>query len=104
MENAQGLTGNSTVNSLSADMFADYFEAVNDPNDVFFQPDEDALIFKEIYVNGEFQVMFDELNENLLESEIRKAINQLKLGKSCGPDNLVYELFRYGMDVLMSYL
>ena len=62
-------------------MFADYFKAINNPNDVFFQPVEDALIFNERYVNGEFQVMFDELNENLSESEILKAINQLKLGK-----------------------
>ena len=85
----KGLTGNSTVKSLSADMFADYFKAINDPNDVFFQPDEDALISNKRYVNGEFQVMFDELNENLSESEIRKTINQLKLGKSCGPDKLV---------------
>ena len=59
-----------------------------------------------------FQVMFDDVNENLSESDIRKAINQLKLGdtrpcierpwlklgKSCGPDNLVNEIFRYGMD------
>ena len=27
----KGLTGNSTVNSLSADMLADYFKAINDP-------------------------------------------------------------------------
>ena len=69
----KGLTGKSIVNSLSADMFADYFKAINDP--------KDAFIFNERYVNGEFQVMFDEPNENLSESEIRKAINQLKLGK-----------------------
>ena len=97
----KGLTRKSAVNSLSADMFADYFKAINDPNDVFFHPDEDVLIFNERYVKGEFQVMFDKLNENLSESEIRKAINQLKLGKSCGPDNLVNEVFCYGMAFLI---
>ena len=48
--------------------------------------------------------MLDELNENLSESKIRKAINQLKPEKSCGPDNLVNESFRYGMGVLIPYL
>ena len=48
--------------------------------------------------------MFDELNIMLSEQEIRVAINQLKLGKSCGPDNVINELFRYGVDALLPYL
>ena len=48
--------------------------------------------------------MFQELNVNLTEVEILKAVNQLKLGKAGGPDNLVNEFFRYGIDVLMPYL
>ena len=100
----KGLTENSTVKTLSADVFADYFKAINDPNDVFFQPDDDAILFNERYVNGEFQIMFEELNVNLTEAEILKAVNQLKLGKAGGPDNLVNEFFRYGIDVLMPYL
>ena len=49
----KGLTENSTVKTLSADVFADYFKAINDPNDVFFQPDDDA-----------FYLMKDMLTEN----------------------------------------
>ena len=70
----------------------------------FFQPDEDVIFFNERYINGELQVMFDELNISLTEEEIMKAIKQLKLGKSCGPDYMLNEFFRYGMDVLMPYL
>ena len=100
----KNLTEFHSEKALSADIFADYFKAINDPNDTFFQPDEDAILFNERYVKGEFQVMFDELNIMLSEQEIRVAINQLKLGKSCGPDNVINELFRYGVDALLPYL
>ena len=53
---------------------------------------------------GEFQVMFDELNIVISEVEIHNAINQLKLEKSGGPDNVLNDFFRYGTDVLMPYL
>ena len=48
--------------------------------------------------------MFDELNIVISEVEIHNAINQLRLGKSGGPDNVLNEFFRYGTDVLMPYL
>ena len=41
-------------------MFSEYFQAVNNPNDRFYQADEDVLDFNERYMQGEFQVMFDE--------------------------------------------
>ena len=59
-------------------MFADYFKAINDPNDVFFHPDDDAILFNESYDNGEFQVMFEELNVDLTEAEILNAVNQFR--------------------------
>ena len=100
----KNLNESHSEKALSADIFADYFKAINDPNDTFFQPDEDAILFNKRYVKGEFQVMFHELNIMLSEQEIRVAINQLKLGKSCGPDNVINELFRYGVDALLPYL
>lgn len=100
----KSLTGAPKVSTLSADLFAEYFKAINNPNDPFFQPDEDAILFNERYVNGELQVMFDELNVPLSEKEIRKATNQLKSGKSGGPDNVLNEFFRYWVDALMPYL
>ena len=48
--------------------------------------------------------MFDELNIVISEVEIHNAINQLKLGKPGGPDNVLNDFFRYGTDVLMPYL
>ena len=41
--------------SLTSDIFADYFKAINDPNDLFFffffQPDEDVLLFNDRYLS-----------------------------------------------------
>lgn len=58
----KSLTESHSEKNLPADIFAEYFKAINDPDDVFFQADEDAVLFNERYVKGEFQVMFDELN------------------------------------------
>ena len=43
----------------------------------FFQPDDDIIYFNERYLNGEMQIMFDELNVSLTVDEIQKAIGQL---------------------------
>ena len=45
---------------------------VNDPNSPFLQPDEDIRYFNDIYLNGELQVMFQELNIVISEQEIKK--------------------------------
>ena len=66
-------------------MFTLYFKAINDPGDIFFQPDEDIIYFNERYLNGEMQVMFAELNVSLTVDEIQKAIGQLNLKKKLRP-------------------
>ena len=33
--------------SINAKMFSEYFQAISDPNDRFYQPDEDILYFNE---------------------------------------------------------
>ena len=48
--------------------------------------------------------MFDELNTVITEEEIRKAIFQLKNGRSSGPDKLLNEFFIYGVNELLPYL
>ena len=40
--------------------FKEYFKAVNNPEDPFFQVDEDIVYFNERFVRDEFQVMFHE--------------------------------------------
>ena len=84
--------------------FEDYFKAVNNLEDPFFQPDEDILYFNERFLNSETQIMFDELNVNITVEEIRRAINQLKTGRSGGPDKFLNEFFIHGATELLPYL
>ena len=93
-----------STNSVSANQFARYFKSINDPDSVFYQADEDILFFNERYVNGEIHVMFGELDVEISNTEILKAIKQLKNNKSCGPDLLLNEFFKYGADALLPYL
>ena len=90
--------------SISSKKFEDYFKAINDPGDFFFQIDEDILFFSEQYVRGEFQIMFDELNSEILRTELLTAINQLRNGASPGPDFLLNEFFKNGSETLVIYL
>ena len=84
--------------------FEDYFNAVNNPNDPFFTPDEDVIYFNERYVQTEFSIMFDELNLNFSHDEVLRSIKQLKTNKSGGPDNLINEFFIHGKIVLVPIL
>ena len=48
--------------------------------------------------------MFEELNVDIIESEIIKAVKQLNVGKSGGPDHLLNEFFKYGAEALVPYM
>ena len=87
---------------ISTQHFFEYFKSVNDPQSVFFQPDEDILYFNERYLNGELQVMFDELNSPISVEEIKKACATLNNGKSAGPDKLLNEFFKYVVQNLLA--
>ena len=63
--------------SIDAKKFSEYFQSISDPNDRFYQPDEDTLYFNEIYMQGELQVMFEELNLPILFEEIKKGVWRL---------------------------
>ena len=91
-------------NSISSKQFADYFRAINDPNDRFFQVDDDILFFNEPYVRGEFQIMFDELNMEIIRTELLTAIKQLRNGASSGPDLWLNDFFKNGLETLIHYL
>ena len=60
--------------------------------------------YNERYVRGEYQIMFDELNTDILNDEILTAIKQLRNGASSGPDMLLNEFFKYGSASLINYL
>jgi len=83
--------------SFSSTDFLDYFQSINDPDSVFFQPDEDVSQFNKRYVQGELDVMFSELNALLVVNDIIKACKQLINGKSAGPDYFINESFKYGI-------
>ena len=50
------------------------------------------------------EIIFYELNTTITETEIRKAIKQLKNGKNGGPDMLLNEFFIHGVNELLPYL
>jgi len=82
---------------LKTDDFFRYFKSINDPDTHFYQPDEDILYFNERYLNEEFQVMFDDLNIEISQDEIKKACKSLKNGKSAGPDYVLNEFLKHGV-------
>ena len=90
--------------TISANRFAEYFKAINNPEDAFFQLDEDGIYFQERFLDGEVQVIFSELDVEIKREEILKAIKQLKSGKSGGPDHLLNEFFIHGQHVLLPCL
>ena len=61
------------------------FKAINNPSDPFFQPDDYIVYFNEHFLKSEMEIIFDELNSTITETEICKVIKQLKNGKSGGP-------------------
>lgn len=64
--------------NVSADNFASYFKAINNPENHFYQADEDILYFNDRYLDGELQVMFAELDIEITLEEIDKSINNYK--------------------------
>ena len=64
--------------SLASGDFVSYFKSVNDPDSVFFQPDEDILYFNERYLGGELNIMFEELNNIITKHEIKKCCKKTK--------------------------
>ena len=84
--------------------FEKYFKSINNPSDTFFSPDEDVLHFIERYEKDEFNIMFDELNTEISNEEIHRAIKQLKNNRSAGPDLILNEFLINGKQILMPVL
>ena len=68
------LCSSNAPKNLTSQHFADYFKAINNPDSTFYQADEDILLFNERYVKGELDVMFQELNVEISQNEIRKGV------------------------------
>ena len=55
-------------------------------------------------MQGEVQIMFDELNIPITFEEINVAVNQLYYGKSGGPDKILNKFFIHGRESLLTTL
>ena len=71
----------SKLKTLSADNYNDFFKTLNNPSDHLFQPDEDIVHFNDYFLKSEMEIIFDELNTTITETEIRKATKKLKIRK-----------------------
>ena len=89
----KGVSFNTTSKTASADAFAKYFKAINNPDSSFYQPDDDIVDFNNKYLNGELDIMFDELDVEITNQELLKSIKQLRNNASGGPDLLLNEFF-----------
>ena len=89
--------------NISLDNFAAYFKAVNNPDSIFYTPDEDVINFYERHFKGELQVMFSELDLPITVEEILKAISELSNGKASGNDRFLNEFFINGKETLCPY-
>ena len=97
-------TDNRSVNSITSEEFENYFRGLSDPDDPFYIADDDIKHNNEQYVNGMFQILFEELNIPIQMEEYNKALKQLRNNKSPGPDLLLNEFFKHGTDELNVYI
>lgn len=97
-------SSNIKASNININIFEMYFKAINDPADPFFQPDEEILYFYERYVQDELNIMFSELNVEISRFEVERAVQQLKLGRSGGPDLFINEFIYYGKNALLNTL
>lgn len=101
LKETAGLPKSSTI---SADSFVQYFKAINNPTDPFFQPDEDIIHFNEVYFESEIRIMFSELNTEISNDEILQSISQLSNGRSGGPDMFLNEFLIHGKVYILPFL
>ena len=73
MKDAANINTNTSKN-VSVNRFAEYFKAINNPDDAFFQADEAVLYFQERLLLSEIQVKFSEPDVEITREEISKSI------------------------------
>ena len=100
----KGITCKQSDGSVSANTFAQYFKAINNPESVFYQADDDIIDFNEKYIKGEINIMFEELNVPISYLEVLNSIKQLRNNSSPGPDNILNELLKNSSETVSRYL
>ena len=94
----------SAAKNISSNKFAEYFKAINNLDDIFFQLDEEFRFFQERFSDTKIQVMFSELDIGITRDEILKSIKQLKNEKSGGPGQLLNEFISHDQHVFLPNL
>ena len=77
--------------------FVNHFKDINNLNKThcnLYEPEIKCTLNR--YEKEEFNVMFKELDVDIMHSEVKTAIEQLKAGKSAGHDLLINEFFMSG--------
>ena len=90
---------------ISLEDFVNHFKDINNMNKThcnLYEPEIKCTLNR--YEKEEFNVMFKELDVDIMHSEVKTAIEQLKAGKSAGHDLLINEFFMSGKDILLPYL
>ena len=80
------LKGNKSLNfsTIDTNEFKEYFCSLLNPDDIFYEADDDIKHFLLNYSDEEVVRIFDIMNVNISMEELEKAISQLKNGKSGG--------------------
>lgn len=78
---------------MTANNFLEYFKTLEGttlPEDPYPELDEESI--------------FEELDKEIIFEEIRNAVKNTKNEKSCGPDLMLNETFKYYIDLLLPSL
>ncbi|MCG8045176.1 MAG: reverse transcriptase family protein [Candidatus Thiodiazotropha taylori] len=90
--------------NITSEQFEEYFRTLSDPGDPFYAADADIIEYNEQYERGDFQIIFDELNEPIELGEVQTAIKELRNGASAGPDLLLNEFLKHGSEILVAFI
>ena len=87
---------------ITAEGFYVFFKNLVDEINVV-QNEEPENFCENDNFNGD-DAIFEELDANITESEVKACIKKLKRDKSCGSDSLLNEYFLEARDILLSHL
>ena len=70
-----------------------YFKSISNPKNIIYEADDDIFEHLRTYQQGQLQTEYDQLNISITDSEVHKAVSELKCGKAVGNDLLINELY-----------
>ena len=100
----KGKSDKDTSYKISNRDFKEFYMKLSDPGDEFYTPDQAVKDELKELLESELQCAFEELNAQITHDDIKKAIKELKPGKSAGEDLLLNEFYIHGKEFLLPYL